>query len=538
VRPGDLDLRDLLQTSPSGGSHRFAGRRALLIDAEALGHLRKRLIAAVGWAAARSLLLRFGFAHGWRSAEGLRGEVAWEAEDDGRRAGAVLQALQGLARVEPMVPEPEATASALWRDSWEAQQQLLHLGRAMEPACWTLAGFASGYLSFAAGREILCREETCAGMGHDACRMVGRPREEWERLAPGADPAADWGPGPLADGLAATRGEEGVRPSRSRARRSEAQPEAEVREGIATRSEPMRRALDLALRLTAVDTTVLVTGESGVGKEKVARLVHGGSPRAAGAFLAVNCAAIPESLVESELFGHARGAFTGAALDRAGLFEQASGGTLFLDEVGELPPSVQPRLLRVLEERQVRRVGEERARPVDVRLVAATHRDLEADVEAGRFRRDLFYRLKVVEIAIPPLRDRPEDVLPLARAALQAAARRVGRSIDGLTPRAADQLVRYAWPGNVRELLNVMERAAVLADGRRVDLQDLPEEVRAALPAPAPSSARSLERAERELVLAALRRNQGHRARTARELGIGEATLYRRLRAWRLSASM
>jgi transcriptional regulator with AAA-type ATPase domain len=536
VRLEDLDLRELLQPDPGGGVLRLAGQRALVLDAVALGLLRKQLVELLGWTAARALLLRFGHAHGWRTAESVRDEIPWESDADWRGAGARLHALQGMVRAEPMSPppEPEAAAHAVWRDSYEAEQHLLHLGRADEPVCWTLVGFATGYLSRASGREILCREETCVGMGHDACRVVGRPRGEWELLLPGSDPAAPWGPGPLQDPLAAVAGDPRRTGSPGRARRVLPGPEGpEIPGGLVARSEVMRRTLHMVHRLAPVDTTVLVTGESGAGKERVARLLHLGSPRAPRAFVAVNCGAIPEPLVEAELFGHARGAFTGASSDRPGLFEEASGGTLFLDEVGELPLATQPKLLRALEEREIRRVGEGRARPVDVRLVAATHRDLEAEVAAGRFRRDLLYRLKVVEVAIPPLRERPEDVLPLARAALAAAAGRLGRPLDGLTPRAADQLARYRWPGNVRELWNAMERAAVLAEGSRVDLQDLPEEVRAALPGPAGSAPLSLERVEREHVLAALHRNQGHRARTARQLGIGEATLYRMLRAWR-----
>jgi transcriptional regulator with AAA-type ATPase domain len=532
VRLEELDLHELLQLEPAGGVLRFAGQRALLVDASALGILRQQLVGALGWGRARALLLRFGYAQGWRTAESLRDELPWEGEEDWRQAGARLDAMRGLVRSEPLAPppEPEAVAHALWRDSYEAEQHLLRLGRSEEPVCWTLAGFASGYLSFVHGREVLAREKTCVGAGHDACRVVARPREEWASLVPGTDPTAAYGPGPFRDWF-----DPGAAPParpHPRERRGDGDWEA-IPGGVVARSEPMRRALDLARRLAAVDTTVLLTGESGVGKERVARLVHLASPRAARPFVAVPCGAIPEALVEAELFGHVRGAFTGASADRTGLLEEASGGTLFLDEVGELPLSVQPKLLRALEEREVRRVGESRARPVDLRLMAATNRDLEEEAAAGRFRRDLLYRLKVVELPIPPLRERPEDVLPLARAALEAASRRLGRPLGGLAPRAADQLARYAWPGNVRELWNAMERAAVLAEGGQVDLQDLPEDVRAAVPAAAGAPARPLQRVERDYVLAALRQNQGHRARTARQLGIGEATLYRRLRAWR-----
>ena len=194
--------------------------------------------------------------------------------------------------------------------------------------------------------------------------------------------------------------------------------------------------------------------------------------------MAVNCGAVPETLLESELFGHARGAFTGAERDRPGLFEAANGGTLFLDEIGEISAGMQVKLLRVLQEREVRRVGENRSRPVDVRVVAATNRDLAEEVAAGRFRQDLYYRLRVIELRVPPLRERREDILPLARVFLAETARRMGRKVTGFTPRAADQLLRYAWPGNVRELENAIERAVALCSGSRIEVEDLPEELR------------------------------------------------------------
>jgi DNA-binding NtrC family response regulator len=249
--------------------------------------------------------------------------------------------------------------------------------------------------------------------------------------------------------------------------------------------------------------------------------------------VAVNCAAVTESLLESELFGHAKGAFTGATHDRPGLFEAAHGGTLFLDEVGEVPASMQAKLLRVLQEREVRRVGENQSRKVDVRVVAATNRNLAAEVVAGRFRQDLYYRLRVIELKVPPLRERRDDILPLARMLLAEATERMGRRVSSFSPQAADQLMRYPWPGNVRELGNAIERAVALCEGPRVEVEDLPEEVRAAPPSLLPDAGpRTLEDMERAYILAVLARNEGNRARTAEQLDIGIATLYRKLKQY------
>jgi transcriptional regulator with PAS, ATPase and Fis domain len=298
----------------------------------------------------------------------------------------------------------------------------------------------------------------------------------------------------------------------------------------------MAQLVDLARRVAKVDSTILITGESGSGKERVARLVHEESTRAAGPFVAVNCGAITETLLESELFGHARGAFTGATQDRPGLFEAANGGTLLLDEVGEVSPAMQVKLLRALQEREVRRVGENKSRKVDVRVLAATNRDLARGVAAGDFRQDLYYRIKVVELHVPPLRERRDDVLPLARVLLADAALQMKRKISGLSPNAADQLLRYEWPGNVRELENTMERAVALARGSRVEFEDLPEEIRQAFPTPLATKGkiRPLEEVEKEYILAALELNGGNQTHTAEQLHIGSATLYRKLKSYGL----
>jgi len=537
MRAADLDLRELLQFEPTGGVIRFGGQRALLFDAVALGILRGELIRMLGVGGARGVLTRFGYAHGWRTAETLKSAYPWDDDGEWKRAGGRLHTLQGLLVVEAKARAsdsgPEPFAESIWHESYEAEQHLLHLGQAEEPVCWTLTGFASGYLSYANGREIYCIEDRCRGKGDAVCQIVGRLREDW---GDSITPHLPFYEKKCLDAALAHVTDELKRiEQRLRARKKELGRVALALDtsGIVAQSEAMQRVLDLARRVAKVDSTVLVTGESGVGKERIARLIHQESMRTAGPFVAINCGAVPETLLESELFGHAKGAFTGASQDRPGLFEAANGGTLLLDEIGEVPPAMQVKLLRTLQEREVRRVGENKNRQVDVRVIAATNRDLVAEVNAARFRQDLFYRLRVVELRVPPLRERREDLLPLARVFLAEVGARTGRRATGFTPRAANQLVRYSWPGNVRELENAVERAVVLARASRIDLDDLPEEVGRALPnAYAPGDVRPLEEVERDYILAVVHANDGNKAQAAEQLKIGTATLYRKLKQY------
>ncbi|MCY1081144.1 sigma-54-dependent transcriptional regulator [Archangium lansingense] len=323
-------------------------------------------------------------------------------------------------------------------------------------------------------------------------------------------------------------------------------------EGILGESEPMRVVMRQVERLAPVGTTVLITGESGTGKELVARALHARSPRAAMPFVAVNCGAIPAGLIESELFGHARGAFTDARTARRGLFSEADGGTLFLDEVGELPPPAQVKLLRVLQEGEIRPVGENRAEKVDVRVLAATLRDLGRLVERGEFREDLYYRLNVVNVRVPPLRERHADILLLARAFLSRFNRELNREppVLGFSPEAEALLSSYAWPGNVRELENAMERAVLLAEGELILPENLPERLWAAPPpasAPAPAPTRpppeanlSLKQAIRDLeesyIRAALRRTRGNRTRAAEVLEISHRALLYKIKEYGIDA--
>ncbi|TVR05114.1 MAG: sigma-54-dependent Fis family transcriptional regulator [Deltaproteobacteria bacterium] len=301
-------------------------------------------------------------------------------------------------------------------------------------------------------------------------------------------------------------------------------------------SAPMQRLRDLIVRVARTDSSVLVLGESGTGKELVASAIHAESPRAAGPFVTVNCGALADSLLESELFGHEKGAFTDAHSRRLGLFEMAHGGTLLLDEIGDVSPALQVRLLRVLQEGTFQRLGGERPIRVDVRVVAATHRDLEHEVGEGRFREDLFYRLNVVPLEVPPLRERPEDVALLAEHFLDRLRARTRSQVEGFTTEAMERLKAWPWKGNVRELENCVEHCLVFADGKRVDLGDLPAPIAGMDPGesmPVPSLDiplnDALEQLERRLIMRAWERAGGVKTETARLLGIKPSALYYKL---------
>ena len=534
MKASDLRVQDLLDLNDAGGVIRFAGNRVLLLDAVALGLLRKQLVELFGVQVARGFLTRLGYTHGWRVAESLKDSLAWDDEREWRVAGGRLHRLQGLVTFEPVTEQRQDTlAEAVWRDSFEAEQHVLHLGLSTEPVCWSLVGFASGYLSYVFGETIYAVEETCCGAGDHICSMVAKTETQW---GPEIEEHKVYYEKECLDAsLRALRSTFIELENKLKIQQQTIDTNTNLLDtvGIVARSDGMRRVVELCKRVAPVDSSVLIVGESGVGKERVARLIHERSARSEQVFIGVNCGALAESLLESELFGHAKGAFSGATKDRMGLFEAAHGGTILLDEIGDISSALQVRLLRVVQERKVRRVGENLERDIDVRILAATHRNLDEEVAAGRFRQDLLYRLRVVNIQIPPLRTRPDDIIPLARLCLLQTAKRYKRNISGFTPDAAKKLISYRWPGNVRELQNVMERAVVFAEAELVQVWDLQ------LDEPPPVVVKdiskpegTLKEIERRHILATLKDVDGNRAEAARRLGIGSATLFRKLKQY------
>ncbi|MCP2072440.1 UNVERIFIED_ORG: DNA-binding NtrC family response regulator [Pseudomonas lini] len=470
------DLTECLLFSPGDGRIWLNGARMLLMHNSGIGALRRELIESMGLARARGIMLRTGYHCGARDAALIK-ERFPEADILALfAAGPIIHALEGAVKVEPVHFEFDMNLGTyygefLWHHSSEDDEHIAQYGIGTEPACWMQTGYAIGYTSAMVGRLILYREVECRSTGSSICRLVGKPAEEWEDAEAdladlNAEPFVSTGGRSVS---ADSRNDKGALPAGLQADPTPAQDTDMV--GI---SSAFNAACHMLRRVAPTQATVLFTGESGVGKEVFARMLHRISPRHDEPFVAINCAAIPENLMESELFGVERGAYTGATQSRAGRFERADGGTLFLDEIATLSLVAQGKLLRVLQEGEVERVGGSRTLKVDVRVVAATNVDLRAAAQRGEFREDLFFRLNVFPIHLPPLRERKEDIPLLMTHFLHRFTQRHGRQISGFTPRTADTLLAYDFPGNIRELQNLVERGVISApDGGAIDLAHL-----------------------------------------------------------------
>jgi DNA-binding NtrC family response regulator len=548
----DLHLAELLDFRPDQGIIRLHEQRVVILSAAAMGLMRKELVDTLGPDTARRVLLRFGFADGYHDAVNLRARSKWSSPVDGLRAGAMLHTLEGIVRADVRRVDYDDDTGRFeeevsWHDSYEAEQHVHHYGKSSAPVCWSLVGYSSGFVSACLGKEIYFREIACTGQGERHCSAIGRDVNSWGTEAESI----------RADFQAATLGHEVERLRDAVGKRLK---ELDRRERLLERrerelnllrdrvnrhaaakhfvagSEAMQHVLELAARVAPLDTTVLVYGESGTGKEFVVRLIHDQSPRAAAPFVSINCAALTETLLESELFGHVRGAFTGAVRDKAGLFEVAGNGTIFLDEIGEVAPTVQAKLLRALQEREIRRVGAERSIKVNARVVAATNRDLRAAVDAGTFREDLYFRLGAFIITVPPLRERREDIPPLVHSFLVRAASRMKKDVRAVSADAMAALMNYRWPGNVRELEHAIERAIILANSARIRLRDLPPEVTQKSRARAGDDTLDLHEQERTSIERALERFGGSRRKAAEALNISTVTLWRKMKQYGLSS--
>ncbi|MEO8117770.1 MAG: sigma 54-interacting transcriptional regulator [Rhodoferax sp.] len=545
--PSDSDLRRLLRFEPDSGAIWLGDRRMVLMHTMALAALRQDLMSSVGPEHARRILTRMGYASGLSDAEYAKKTRPGEAMQDSFMVGPQLHMLEGAARVTPVkltfdVPAGQFYGEFRWDHSWEAYAHRQKFGLVDDPSCWTLLGYASGYTSAFMGRLILFKETICAACGADHCMIVGRPIEEWPD---GEAHRVYFTDDSLMEKMEALQ-------SQVEALKSSLEPASRGGQLIGV-SSAFRKAYALMQKVAQTQVTVLLTGETGVGKERFARTLHELSDRRDAPFVAVNCAALPAELIEAELFGVEKGAYTGAHAARAGRFERADGGTLLLDEVGELPLAAQAKLLRVLQEGEIERVGGETTKKVNVRLVAATNVDLEEAVRAGRFRRDLMYRLNVYPICIPALRERQADIELLAQSMLARFCALHNKRIAGFEERALQALQQHDWPGNVRELENLVERGVILAsqDGRvevahlfpnlpdtvqtsldaRGQLAQLPSAQDDELSARILDSGSSLEEIEARVLDHAVARARGNLSEAARLLGLTRPQLaYRQKR--------
>lgn len=464
------DLTECLHFSPGDGRIWMNNRRMVLLYNAAFGSLRRELIDTLGTERARGILMRTGYLSGVRDAELVREQWPNAEAIQLLAAGTRLHALEGIVKVEALSIDYDAQRGSysgefLWHNSSEADEHLASHGLATEPVCWMQVGHAIGYVTTLVGKLIIFRETECRAMGFPVCRLVGKPAEEWDDVE---------------QDLRCLNVQEFASAASYPAEATQLAPLPDLPTADAERPSMIGMAPAFAAachrlqRVAPTRATVLFVGESGVGKELFARMLHDIGPVPKAPFVSVNCAAIPDTLVESELFGVERGAFTNATQSREGRFERANGGTLFLDEISSLTMVAQGKLLRALQEGEIERVGGTRTIQVDVRVVAASNVDLRDEVKAGRFREDLYYRLNVFPIHIPALRDRRDDIPLLLNHFLRRYNERHGRSVAGYTTRAVRALLNYSFPGNIRELQNLIERGVIAADdGASIDVGHL-----------------------------------------------------------------
>ena len=535
------DIQDLLDKIVFDSKHGqiwFDENRMLLMHTSMMGYLRKDLHQMLGLERTKHFFIRCGYQAGMRDAEVtsiLRPNLN---EAEAFMAGPQMHGIRGMVQVD--VNELQLShdlkqfyADFNWLNSFEAEVHLSEFGPSEEPACWMLLGYACGYSSFVMGQTIIYQEIQCVAKGDECCRIIGKPLQEWEN----SDELIRFmSPDPVSDEIIALQAELN-----------------ELKKNIYTDAEndyalfnaigesaAYRKVCDLLIKAAGSKVAVLLQGETGVGKEAFARGIHENSQRNTSPFVAVNCACIPPDLIESELFGVEKGAFTGATQTRIGKFERADQGTIFLDEVIELSPRAQAALLRMLQEGEFERVGDTKTRKVDVRIVAATNEDLQQAVKDGRFRADLYYRLNIFPVMIPPLRERREDIPLLINHFLGRFENLYDKTLKGLSDKAKNFVMKYEWPGNIRELENLLERATLLTDHQQeIKLSSLFPQLDEQEQASSSdydhvdalfTEQFSLEKYEQQIIRTAMQKSGQNISEAARILGISRATLDYRLK--------
>ncbi|MPW44356.1 phenol degradation transcriptional regulator MobR [Acinetobacter guerrae] len=549
------DLLDNIQFDAQHGQIWFEENRMLLLHTSIMGYLRKDLYQMLGHERTKHFFIRCGYQAGMKDAEVTNKLRPNMTAEEAFMAGPQMHGIRGMVQVEVNTLKLSHEtgnfyADFNWLHSFESEVHLNEFGTSNEPACWMLLGYACGYSSFVMGQTIIYQETKCSAKGDDHCQIIGKPLAAWEN----ADELIRFmSPDPVADQIIALQAE-----LKTLKQNIYTPAEADYTMfNSVGESAAYRQVCELLKKSAGSKVAVLLQGETGVGKEAFARGIHETSQRKNSAFIAVNCASIPPDLIEAELFGVEKGAYTGATQSRMGKFERAHSGTIFLDEVIELSPRAQAALLRILQEGEFERVGDSQTRYIDVRVVAATNEDLFEAVQQGRFRADLFYRLNIFPVVIPPLRERRDDIPLLVKHFLKRFENMYDKTIKGLSDKALNYLMGYEWPGNIRELENMLERATLLTDHQQeIKLSSLLPQQHLHHPQSTHDQVLSsdinltatqqqtiehlldqnfsLEQFELDLIQTALNRSQFNVSEAARLLGISRATLDYRLKKYSL----
>ena len=536
MKAEDLRIDEIIRFSE--GTMTFGGREVVLHSLHAFAQFRKDLLDTASLDHARSILTRFGYFQGQADASALMNNFKWDDKLELIKAGCKLHSLEGVARdvINDLSYEEASGKFSMelsWVDSKEAQEHLYTTGKSTHPVCWILSGYFSGFVSLCLGTDVYFIEKSCKAQGNNVCHATGKDAASWgNELKPYLGYFESHDIKQKVEKLT-----EELKKKASLLKKYEKEIEAlgtTARPSfIEIHSKAYRQVLTIASKVAPYESTVLIMGETGVGKEVMAKYIHRLSPRSKMQFVAVNCGALPETLLESELFGHKAGAFTGAVRDRVGMFEAANKGTIFLDEIGDISPAMQLKILRVLQEKEIMRVGESIPRKVDIRIIAATNRNLRELIDAGKFREDLYYRLSVMELRVPPLRERKEDILPLARFFVDRTAKKLEMRNLRLDASCIDYLQDYDWPGNVRELENIIERAAILSTDGNIQPQHLPSAIVNRTKKNFQSVLEgnpTLEKVEQGYIEHVMQLTDGNKAKAARILGIDVSTLWRKLK--------
>ena len=530
------DLLDEIRFDVENGKIWFHGERMLLSHAYALWQFREDLIESLGMARAKRFLLRYGYYAGMQDAQIAKKIRPHQSIEEAFAAGPQLHTIRGMVKVTPRLLSFDVEKGLFkgtfdWHDSFEVSYHKKKHGISKEPICWTLLGYASGYTSYFLGKEIAFKETLCEAMGHDHCHIIGKTVDEWEGET---DLERSFLPDSIEEELFSLRNEINELKQQNH---YDLLDSTQLFDAVGE-SAAFRQVCDLLEKASQSKVSVLLEGETGVGKEAFAKGLHAGSRRADQPFVAVNCACIPPELVESELFGVEKGAFTGAVQSKPGKFERAHSGTIFLDEIGEMAFELQAKLLRILETGEYIKIGDTKPTRVNVRIIAATNRNLSQEIVAGRFREDLFYRLSVFQIHLPPLRERAGDIRLLAKAFIKSFAEQLARPVVEIAPAFLEALDSQPWKGNIRELRNVIERSMIVCESGYLDIADLPFDIQNAHYEHSNDSSPGsfeLSAMERRHIARVLEYTKGNKTEAARLLKIGLTTLYRKIEEYKIS---